>query len=55
MRIKRGLVPMFWVLLASAALTTAGCDEADGPIEQAGEEVDEVINDAERAVEDATD
>jgi len=33
----------------------AACDEADGPAERAGEQVDEAIQDTKRAVDDATD
>ncbi|HEY9568066.1 MAG TPA: hypothetical protein VIR38_08240 [Thalassobaculum sp.] len=31
------------------------CDEADGPAEQAGQAVDEAVQDTKRAVEDASD
>lgn len=40
------------VVLCGIALVA--CDD-DGPVEEAGEKVDEAINDAGRAVEDATD
>jgi predicted small secreted protein len=33
----------------------AGCEEQDGPVERAGEAVDEAVKDTGRAVEDATD
>ena len=33
----------------------SGCENNDGPAEQAGEEIDEAINDTKRKIEDATD
>ena len=52
-------MPLFRKLLAlSVVLGSLGltaCDDADGPAEQAGEKVDEVIQDTTRAVDDATD
>jgi hypothetical protein len=41
------------IVLGGLGLTA--CDEADGPVEQAGENVDEAIQDTKRAVDDATD
>jgi len=41
------------MLMASAGLY--GCEEKQGPLERAGEKVDEAINDAKREVEDAAD
>ena len=32
-----------------------GCEKKQGPLEEAGENLDEAINDTKRAVEDATD
>ncbi len=48
------LLPFFLgiVLMSSAALT--GCD-SEGPAEEAGEKIDESVNDAKRAVKDAAD
>jgi len=41
------------VALSSAALWA--CPEKEGPVERAGEKVDETVNDTKRAVEDAVD
>jgi len=41
------------ILLTGLGLTA--CDDADGPAEQIGEDVDEAIQDTKRAVDDATD
>ena len=38
-----------------AGLGLTACDASDGPAEQAGEKVDEAIQDTKRAVDDATD
>jgi hypothetical protein len=42
---KAAKFPIVWLLLASAAmpLTLVGCDE--GPLEEAGEEIDDAIDD----------
>lgn len=40
--------------LSIGGLALAACEE-EGPAEEAGEAVDEAVNDAARAVEDATD
>ena len=49
-------LPLFTLLAAMAFSTAAltGCDD-EGPLEQAGEAADEAVNDASRAIEDATD
>lgn len=36
-------LPIIWLLLAGAALPIVGCDE--GPLEEAGEEIDDAIDD----------
>jgi hypothetical protein len=44
------------LLLACSALGLPACqEEKKGPMERTGEKVDETVNDAKRAVEDATD
>ena len=36
-------LPIIWLLLAGAAMPILGCDE--GPLEEAGEEIDDAIDD----------
>ena len=36
-------LPIVWLLLAGAAVPIMGCDE--GPLEEAGEEIDDAIDD----------
>lgn len=36
-------VPVLWLLLAGAALPLTACDE--GPLEEAGEEIDDAVDD----------
>ena len=36
-------LPIVWLLLAGAAVPIMGCDE--GPFEEAGEEIDDAIDD----------
>ena len=36
-------LPIVWLLLAGAAAPILGCDE--GPLEEAGEEIDDAIDD----------
>ena len=55
MSVGHGMVAALWLMLATGGAMLSGCDENDGPLEQAGEKADEAIKDAERAVEDATD
>jgi hypothetical protein len=44
------------LLLACSATGLLACqEEKKGPLERAGEQVDEKVNDAKRAVEDAAD
>lgn len=45
----------FVLLLALSGAGLYGCPEEKGPLERAGEKVDEAANDAKRAVEDAAD
>jgi len=42
-------------LLALSSGGLAACEKKPGPLEKAGEKVDEKVNDAERAIEDAGD
>jgi len=42
-------------LSLSGGLALAACDEDDGPMEKAGQQIDEAVGDAKRAVEDAAD
>ena len=43
------------LLLALSGAGLYACQEKKGPLERAGEKVDEKVNDAKRAVEDAAD
>jgi hypothetical protein len=36
-------LPIVWLLLAGAAVPLVGCDE--GPLEEAGEEIDDAVDD----------
>lgn len=49
----KSLVSIFFLILFSVVLMS-GC-EKKGPLEQAGEDLDEAVQDTKRAVEDATD
>lgn len=42
-------------IAAIAATTLAACDTNDGPIEEAGEELDNAVGETADAMEDATD
>jgi hypothetical protein len=37
-------LPIVWLLLAGAAVPLSGCEE--GPLEEAGEEIDDAVDDA---------
>ena len=50
--LKQLVLALFLGTIAMSGLT--GC-EKDGPMEEAGEEVDEAFGDAKRGIEDATD
>ena len=52
---RKALLPFLaiGVLLMSSAVLT-GCED-EGPAEQAGEKIDESLNDASRAIKDAAD
>lgn len=52
---KRVISLLFVCAFLAGGTLLTGCEEQDGPAERAGEAVDETVNDAERAVEDATD
>ena len=43
------------LLLALSGTGLAACQEKQGPLERTGEKIDEKVNDAKRAVEDAAD
>jgi hypothetical protein len=43
------------LLLALSGAGLSACREKTGPLERAGEKIDETVNDAKRAVEDAGD
>jgi hypothetical protein len=38
-------LPIVWLVLAGAAVPLMGCDE--GPLEEAGEEIDDAVDDVE--------
>lgn len=42
------------LLMSTLMITLPGCDK-EGPLEEAGEEVDETVEDAGEAIEDSTD
>jgi hypothetical protein len=50
---KKALIMM--ILAGFAAPLMVGCEKNEGPLEEAGEKVDEAAKDAGRAVKDATD
>jgi hypothetical protein len=55
---KRSIVLRATALALLVALSGAGlsaCQEKQGPLERAGEKIDENVNDAKRAVKDAAD
>jgi hypothetical protein len=55
---KRGFAlrtTAFVLLVALSGAGLYGCPEEKGPLESTGEKIDEKVNDAKRAVEDAGD
>jgi tRNA A37 threonylcarbamoyltransferase TsaD len=46
---KAWKLPVVWLLLAGAAAPLTACDE--GPLEEAGEEVDDAVDDAGDAID----
>ena len=55
---KRNPAVRATTLALLVALSAAGlwaCPEKEGPVERAGEKIDETVNDTKRAVEDAVD
>jgi hypothetical protein len=46
---------MLLTITLFSMLGIVGCEEKKGPLEKAGEEIDEGVNDAKRKIEDATD
>ena len=53
---NRRRIAMTLLAISFSGMVAAGCKkEPDGPLEEAGEEIDEAINDTKRKVEDATD
>ena len=57
MMTKKGVLRTFGLalLLGGIGLAGAGCDDNDGPLEDAAENVEEGVEDAGEAVEDAVD
>lgn len=52
----KGMKKLLQVLVLGASLGfLVGCDNNEGPLEEAGEKVDEAAKDTKRAVKDATD
>lgn len=51
---RKPLAPLVAALLGLGALTLSGCEQ-EGPMEQAGEQVDDAIDEAQDAAEDARD
>ena len=43
------------VCLSGVGMAVTACDDSEGPAEQAGEKVDEAVQDTKRAIDDATD
>ena len=41
--------PILWLMLAGAAVPLMGCDE--GPLEEAGEEIDDAVDDVEDEID----
>ena len=46
---------MMIILAGLAAPLMVGCEKNEGPLEEAGEKVDEAAKDTERTIKDATD
>lgn len=42
-------LPILWLMLAGAAVPLMGCDE--GPLEEAGEEIDDAVDDVEDEID----
>lgn len=42
-------LPILWLLLAGAAVPLTACEE--GPLEEAGEEIDEAVDDVEDEID----
>lgn len=54
-KLSRRAATLATLLLLSGAVGLYACEEKKGPMEKAGEKVDETVNDAKRKVEDAVD
>lgn len=52
---RYGRVTALALLFSIAVSGLVACEEKKGPLERAGEKVDESVNDAKRALEDAAD
>lgn len=53
---NRRKIAMTFLAISISGMVAAGCKkEHDGPLEEAGEKIDEAVNDAKRKVEDAAD
>jgi hypothetical protein len=48
-------IAMTLLAVSLAGLLATGCRKEDGPFEEAGEEIDEAVDDAKRKAEDITD
>lgn len=46
---------MILVVFVSSTSFLVACEKDDGPLEEAGEKMDEAVNDTKRNIEDATD
>jgi hypothetical protein len=52
---KRKTRALALALVVAFSFALQACPDKDGPMEKAGEKVDEAVNDAKRSAEDATD
>lgn len=48
---KKSLLALLFAMGAAGTTTLAACDSNDGPIEEAGEELDEAADDVEDSVD----
>ncbi len=46
---KLSKLPILWLMLAGAGVPLVGCDE--GPLEEAGEEIDDAVDDVEDEID----
>jgi len=52
---NRRRIAVTFLAISFSGMVAAGCKKDDGPLEEAGEKIDEAVNDAKRKVEDAAD